>query len=101
MPKKYLLEKAATLKRFEYSPLNKESKAQTDIAKKQYQKWEDTPKFNKMIIRKVEKYTKSNLIYNNKHIFYKSYSHSKNFDNLSLKSKYSFLVEFFKAKNAK
>ena len=54
-----------------------------------------------MIIRKVEKYTKSNLIYNNKHILYKSYSHSKNFDNLFLKSKYSFLAEFFKAKNAK
>ena len=54
-----------------------------------------------MIIRKVEKYAKSNLIYNNKHIFYKSYSHSKNFENLSLKSKYSFLAEFFKATNAK
>ena len=54
-----------------------------------------------MIIRKVEKYTKSNLIYNNKHIFYKSYSHSKNFDDLFFKSKYSFLAEFFKAKNAK
>ena len=32
-----LLEKAAVLKRAEYSPLGKESKAQTDIAKKQYQ----------------------------------------------------------------
>ena len=30
-------EKAATLKRFEYSILDKELKAQTDIAKKQYQ----------------------------------------------------------------
>ena len=34
---KHLLEKAATLKRFEYSRLDKELKAQTDIAKKQYQ----------------------------------------------------------------
>ena len=34
---KYLLEKAATIKRFEYSPLGKESKSQNDIAKKQYQ----------------------------------------------------------------
>ena len=34
--KKDLLEKAATIKRFEYSPLGKELKAQTDIAKDQY-----------------------------------------------------------------
>ena len=33
--KKDLLEKAATIKRLEYSPLGKESKAQTDIAKNQ------------------------------------------------------------------
>ena len=32
-----MLEKAATFKRFEYLPLGKELKAQTDIAKKQYQ----------------------------------------------------------------
>ena len=31
-----LQEKAATMKRFEYSPLDKETKAQTDITKKQY-----------------------------------------------------------------
>ena len=37
LPKKDLLEKTATIKRFEYSPLGKELKAQTDIAKKQYQ----------------------------------------------------------------
>ena len=37
LPERELLEKAATLKRFEYSPLGKELKAQTDIAKKQYQ----------------------------------------------------------------
>ena len=30
-------EKAATFKRFEYLPLGKESKAQTDVAKKKYQ----------------------------------------------------------------
>ena len=38
LPKKYLQGKAATIKRFEYSPLGKELKVQTDIAKKQYQK---------------------------------------------------------------
>ena len=35
-----LLEKSATIKRFEYSPLDSELKKQTDIAKKQYQ-WLD------------------------------------------------------------
>ena len=33
LPEKNLLEKAATMKWFEYSPLGKELKAQTDIAK--------------------------------------------------------------------
>ena len=37
---KELLEKAATMKRFECLPLGKELKAQTDISKKQYQKIE-------------------------------------------------------------
>ena len=36
LPKKDLLEKTATMKRFESLPLDKELKAQTDIAKKQY-----------------------------------------------------------------
>ena len=39
---KDLLEKLAELKRFEYSPLGKELKAQNDITKKQYQKLDDT-----------------------------------------------------------
>ena len=33
LPKKDLLEKAATMKTFEYSPLGKELKAQTDYCK--------------------------------------------------------------------
>ena len=37
LPKEDLLEKATTIKRFEYSSLDKELKAQTDITKKQYQ----------------------------------------------------------------
>ena len=36
-----------TEKRFEYSPLGKELKAQTDIAKKQYHKLYDDYKFGK------------------------------------------------------
>ena len=42
LPKRGLLEKAATMKRFEYSPLGKEFKAQTDIVKKQDEKLDDT-----------------------------------------------------------
>ena len=40
LSEKDLLEKSATIKRFEYSPLDSELKKQTDIAKKQYQ-WLD------------------------------------------------------------
>ena len=36
---KYLLEKAVTIKRFEYSPLGSELKKQTDIAKKSIKNW--------------------------------------------------------------
>ena len=42
LPEKYLPEKTAKMKRFEYSSLGKELKAQTDIAKKHYQKLENT-----------------------------------------------------------
>ena len=38
LSEKGLLEKAAAIKRFEYSPLSRELKKQIDIAKKQYQR---------------------------------------------------------------
>ena len=38
LPEKDLLEKAATMKRFEYSSLGKDLKKQTSAAEKQYQK---------------------------------------------------------------
>ena len=80
LPEKDLLEKAATMKRFEYSPLAKEIKAQTDTAKKQYQKVAETFEFDN-IIKKEEPifkdYNKSNLIYNSKYSFYKYYRDSK------------------------
>ena len=44
-------------------------------------------------------YSKSDRIYNNIYSFYKDYRGSKNFDNLSLESKYSFLAKFFKDSN--
>ena len=37
------------MKRFEYLPLDKELKAPTDIAKKRYQKFDDTYEFGKII----------------------------------------------------
>ena len=37
------------MKRFEYSPLGKELKAQTNIAKKQYQQLGDNLWFNRII----------------------------------------------------
>ena len=40
LPKKDLLEKAATMKRFKYSPLGKELKKQTSVAEKQYQSFD-------------------------------------------------------------
>ena len=40
LPQKDLLEKAATMKRFEYSPLGKELKKQTSVAEKQYQSFD-------------------------------------------------------------
>ena len=82
-------EKAATIKRFGYYPLGKELKAQTDIAKKQYQKLDNTYEFDKVI--KKEKptfklYNRSNLIYSSKYSFYEYYN--INFNSLSLTSKY-------------
>ena len=61
-----MLEKAATMKRFEYSPLGKEIKTQTDIAKVQCQKLDDTYEFDKIIKKEsptLIKYSKSDLIY--------------------------------------
>ena len=55
LPKKDLLEKAATIKRFEYSPLGKELKKQTNVAEKQYKKFANVFESNK---RKEDK-TKS------------------------------------------
>ena len=62
------------MKRFQYSLLGKESKAQTDIAKKQYQKLYNTFGFDKITKREertFKDYNKSNLIKNGKCSFYK------------------------------
>ena len=56
--------KNAALKQFEHSPLGKELKAQTDIAKKQYQKLDNTYEFDKIIEKEkptLKKYDRLNL----------------------------------------
>ena len=72
LPEKDLLEKAAALKRFEYFPLGNELKAQIDIAKKQYQKLDNTDEFDKTINEKstLNNYSKSDLIYDTNHSFF-------------------------------
>ena len=96
LPENDVLEKAATMKIFKYSPLGKELKAQTDIANKQHQKLGHTYKFDKIIKKEkptFKKYNNSNLIYNR--ISFYSYSNNKEFDSLSQKSKYSYLLSFY------
>ena len=66
---KSLLEKAATTKKFEYSPSGKELKAQTDIAKKQYQGLNKFFKSDEKEEATLKNYDKLDLIYNSKYIF--------------------------------
>ena len=47
LPEKDLLEQFAAMKRFKYSPLGKKLKAQADIAKKQYQIFNNAFEFDK------------------------------------------------------
>ena len=78
-----MLEKTATIKRFEYLPLGNELKAQTDIVKKQFQKRDNIFEFYE-IFKKEEPtfkdYNQPNLIYNKKYNFYKYYGDSKIFE---------------------
>ena len=76
-----MLEKAATIKRFEYSPVGKELKVQTDITKKKH-KWFDK------VYESDETNNKSDLIYNSKIIVT-----VKKLDNLSLKWNFSCLAK--------
>ena len=88
------------MKRFEYSPLGKELKAQTDIAKKQYQKLHDTYEFDKIIKEEkptFKRYNRLNLFYNSKYNFYEYYI--INLNSLSLRSKYKVLTSFYNELN--
>ena len=83
---KGLLEKAAALKRFEYLPLGKELKAQTDIAKKQHQKLDNEE-------WKIGKYNKSDMIDNTVNSLYK-YNDLKKVNKISMNQKSNFYQTF-------
>ena len=83
---KGLLEKAAALKRFEYLPLGKELKAQTDIAKKQDQKLDNKE-------WKIGKYNKSDMIDNTVNSLYK-YNDLKKVNKISMNQKSNFYQTF-------
>ena len=101
LPERNLLEKDATLKRFEFSLLGKTLKAQTDSAKKKYQILNKTFESDKIIKKKtptVKKYNRSNLIYDSKYSFYPYYN-IKNFNSLSFTLKYPILFSFYSELN--
>ena len=84
LPEKYLVRKAAAINWFEYFPLGKELKTQTNnIAKRQCQKLDNIFEFDKVIEKEkttTKKYIISNLIYNSKFSFYEY--HNANFNNI-------------------
>ena len=75
LPEKNFLEKAATTKRFEYSPIGKELKKQTSVAEKQYQSSDKIFNHDEteepVTIKKEEplKTDESNLEYDSKYSF--------------------------------
>ena len=71
--KEELLEKAAALKRFEYSPLGKKLKAQTSAVEKirQYRRLEKDFESNKKKEKAKRSRAKSNPVYSKDFIFYK------------------------------
>ena len=76
-----MLEKASTMKTFEYFPLGKELESRIVITKKQYLKLDNTLNFDKKFKEKpaLENYSNSNLIYDAYQSFYKYYRFDKNF----------------------
>ena len=57
-----LLEEAATLERYKYSPLGQKLKAQTDILTKQHQKLDDAFKFDEKLKTKNQHIVFTNII---------------------------------------
>ena len=76
LPEKYLSEKAATFKRLEFLHLGKDLNPQTDIGKRQHQGLYKIYKFDEAIDKNNKKpelknYSKSHLICDANHSFYK------------------------------
>ena len=83
-----MLEKAATLKRFEYSLLGTQFKNQTSVAEKQYQG-------SNKLFRTDEKIShKPYLIYGIKYSF-SEYRNFKEYSDLSFTTKYDKLILFY------
>ena len=85
------------MKRFEYSPLRKELKAQTYIAKKRYRNLENTSELDKIIKEEkptLKKYNGLDLIYDSTYSFIPYYN-IKHFNSLSLVSRYPILFSFY------
>ena len=83
-----MLEKTATLKRFEYSLLGTEFRNQTSVAEKQYQG------SNKLFRPDGEIYHKSYLIYDIEYSF-SEYRNFKEYSDLSFTTKYDKLILFY------
>ena len=88
-----MLEKAAALKRFEYSLLSKELKAQTNAAERQYQvlnkifKPDEKEELETIKKEKPEIIVKWKLIFDSKHSFSEN-RNVRNFSSISFISKY-------------
>ena len=96
LPEKDWLEKAAALKKFKYSPLGKKLKKQTSVAEKQYQKFHNTHRFDRIKKEKgvIKKYNRLNLVYDSKYSFYEYYN-IPNCSTMSPESIYPVLLLFF------
>ena len=83
------------MKRFEYLSLSIELNVKTTL-QKQYQNLDNISESNKIIKKekpRIEKYNKSNPIYDSKYSFY-PYCNIINFNSLSLRSKYPIFLSF-------
>ena len=90
LPEKGLLEKAAAIKRFQYSLLGEQLKNQTSVAEKQYQKFDKAFESDKKAEDKTEN---KKLVYDNVFAFYKDHN-IKEFSKRSFDLKLNDLKEF-------
>ena len=77
LPEKNLARKSCQNGKIWIFALGKELKAQTNIAKKQYHKLDNTYEFDEIIKKEkptLKKYNRSNLIWDSKYIFYPYYN---------------------------